>query len=64
MAEMDINRLASELDVVFQQALDRMESQTRDAIFIDHTLRQLLDQAASDDSRVGRDSCKKQPFHA
>lgn len=55
MAAMDINQLAGELDVVFQQALDRMESQTRDAIFIDHTLRQLLDQAATDDSIINWD---------
>jgi hypothetical protein len=45
-----IEDLVDQLDVLYQNTLDRLESQTRDAIIIDRALRQLLDQNESDES--------------
>lgn len=45
-----IDDLVGRLDVLYQNTLDRLESQTRDAIIIDRALRQLLDQRESDES--------------
>lgn len=45
-----IEDLVDQLDVLFQNTLDRLESQTRDAIIIDRALRQLLEQHESDES--------------
>jgi len=45
-----IEALAAELDAIYLQALDRMASQTREAMLIDRTLRQLLDQHETDES--------------
>lgn len=45
-----IEDLVGRLDVLYQNTLDRLESQTRDAIIIDRALRQLLEQNESDDS--------------
>lgn len=53
-----MSALACELDTVYLQALDRMESQTRDAMLIDKTLRQLLDQRESDESILNWDPAR------
>jgi len=47
--------LAKQLDLVFQNTLDRLEAQTRDAIIIDRALRQLLEQSETDESIINWD---------
>lgn len=55
MASEDLDDLAKQLDIVFQNTLDRLEVQTRDAIIIDRALRQLLDQNETDESIINWD---------
>lgn len=45
-----ISTLIRDLDILYQSALDRLESQARDAIIIDKALRQILDQPDDDAS--------------
>jgi len=45
-----ISTLIFDLDILFQSALDRLESQARDAVIIDKALRQILDQPDEDAS--------------
>lgn len=46
----DYEKLILELDGVYQESLVRLESQTRDAMFIESALRKLLDQSPGDDA--------------
>jgi len=55
MAHDDLDALVRQLDILFQNTLDRLESQTRDAIIIDRTLRQLLDQNETEESVINWD---------
>lgn len=43
-----ISSLIRDLDILYQSALDRLESQARDAVIIDKALRQILDQPDED----------------
>lgn len=56
MAEdVDLQGLVEQLDTLYQNALDRLEAQTNDAIGFDRDLRRLLDQSETDESIVNWD---------
>lgn len=46
----NVDTLVLELDEIYQESLNRLENQTRDAMFIDSAIRKLLDQSPNDDS--------------
>jgi hypothetical protein len=45
-----VDRLIDDLDLLYQNVLDRLESQTRDALIIDQAIRRLLDQSDSEEA--------------
>lgn len=55
MSVLEIDELVGKLDGIFQDTLDRLESQARDAVLIDKAIKQLLDQHDSDEDIMNWD---------